>query len=346
MLESCGILRDYWYVACRSRDLVKDQPLQRTVFGVPLVLWRDDQSAPVAMQDRCSHRNAPLSSGEIIDGCIRCPYHGWTYDTRGACVAIPSEGPEGFSGAGKSVQTFSTTEQYGLVYVWMGSDEPDKKPFPMPGWQEPGWGSYYMFTEFENNVTNLVENFMDVPHTVFVHKAWFRNAKQLKVDMEVERTNDSVLVTYDQPGDSIGFADWALNPKKLPLTHTDKFYMPNVTRVDYVFGDNERAFVITSTCTPVSEYRTAVYTLISYKFGALNPLMRFVLPPYTRKVIEQDVWIMKLQGDNLKEFGSEDFRSTPADTLHVYIESLRSWAAAGGEGEPPSAQKKQRHFYV
>lgn len=339
-------MRENWYVVCQSSDLVRGRPLQRTVLALPLVLWRDKQSAVVAMKDRCSHRNTPLSGGEIVDGCIRCPYHGWTYNPQGVCVAIPSEGPNGFSGAGKNVQLFPATERFGLVYVWMGVGEPDKEPFPMPGWAEPGWGTYYMYTEFANNVTNLVENFMDVPHTVFVHKAWFRSAKQLRVAMEVERTAESVLVTYDQPCDSIGFAGWALNPKRLPLTHTDRFYMPNVTRVDYVFGENERAFVITSSCTPISEYHTAVYTLISYKFGILNPLMRLVLPPYTRKVIDQDVWIMKLQGDNLQKFGNEEFRSTPADTLHVYIESLRNWAASGGEGEPPSPQRKQRDFLI
>ena len=164
--------------------------------------------------------------------------------------------------------------------------------------------------------------------------------------MAVERTHDSVLVTYDQPADSIGFTGRILNPKNLPLTHTDRFYMPNVTTVDYLFGEQERAFVITSTCTPIGPRRTAVFTLISYKFGWLNALFRFFLPFYTRRVIEQDVRIMKLQGDNLAKFGGPEFRSTAADTVHLYIESLRNWAAAGGNRRRPSPRATQGEFRI
>jgi len=346
MLEQSGLLRNHWYVASLSGALRRGKPVRRVIFEQPLVLWRNGKGEPVALLDRCCHRNAPLSAGVTTGDTIQCPYHGWTFDTTGQCVAVPSEGPECRIGAGKTVPAFPALERFGLVYVWMGAGEPDRDPFPMPHWEEPGWGNYYMYTEFENGVTNLVENFMDVPHTVFVHRAWFRSARRIRVGMEVERTEDSVLVTYDQPADSIGFSGRALNPRNLPMTHTDRFYMPNVTTVDYIFGEEERAFVITSTCTPVSPDRTAVYTLIGYKFGWLNSLLRFILPPYTRKVIEQDVWIMKLQGDNLRSFGHIEFRSTPADTLHVYIESLRDWAASGGDGPRPTPRKTVGEFWV
>ena len=346
MLEDSGLLKNYWYVLARDFELHPRNPLRRVLFEIPIVLWRDSHNNPVAMIDRCSHRNAPLSQGIICNNSIRCPYHGWTYDLDGNCIEVPSEGERSFTSKSRGIRTFPTLEKYGLVYAWIGDGPPDKEPFPMPYWKQAGWGSYYMYTEFDNNVTNLVENFMDVPHTVFVHKSWFRKQKEIQIGMEIERTEDSVLVTYDQPDDSIGFSGWALNPKKLPLTHTDRFYLPNVTRVDYVFGADERAFVITSTCTPISEYKSAVYTLISYKFGLLNPLMRIILPPYTRKVIDQDVWIMKLQGENLKTFGGSNFCSTPADTLHVFIESLRDWATNGGKDDKPEPRKVNQEFWI
>ena len=74
-----------------------------------------------------------------------------------------------------------------------------------------------MTTKFSNNVTNLVENFMDVPHTIYVHKGWFRDRKQMRVPMNVERTEDSVLVSYQQNNDSIGAFDWMINPKGLSM---------------------------------------------------------------------------------------------------------------------------------
>ena len=57
----------------------------------------------------------------------------------------------------------------------MGSQPPPgPPPFRFPSHELSSWNSYFMITDFENEVGNLAENFMDVPHTIFVHKGWFR----------------------------------------------------------------------------------------------------------------------------------------------------------------------------
>ena len=89
-----GGLADGWYAACESKEL-GDGPLGRTIFGEMLVLFRGKDGAPRCFIDRCLHRNALLSEGDVFDGCIGCPYHGWTYDAEGSLVDIPSEGPGG-----------------------------------------------------------------------------------------------------------------------------------------------------------------------------------------------------------------------------------------------------------
>jgi phenylpropionate dioxygenase-like ring-hydroxylating dioxygenase large terminal subunit len=244
------------------------------------------------------------------------------------------------------VPSFPVIERDGLIWVWMGERPPTREPFAMPYWDAEGWGTYYMVTEFGNEVTHLVENFMDVPHTTFVHAGWFRRAAQKEVRVIVERASDSVLVTYDLPHDEIGFTGRILNPDREPMTHTDKFYMPNNTRVDYTFG-SRRGFTITSTCTPRGPYDTIVYTLISYRLGWLNALAPLWLPFYTRRVIEQDVDIMRNQGANLQRFGGEtNFHSTPADRLHEYIESLRDHAERGGQGPAPSPRRDEVFFWI
>jgi phenylpropionate dioxygenase-like ring-hydroxylating dioxygenase large terminal subunit len=348
MRRESGLLTRYWYAAARSEEVSAKKPIARKVFGELLALWRTPDGQAVAMIDRCLHRNALLSEGALFDGCIGCPYHGWTYDRTGRCVSVPSEGREGAPPREeRRLETFPVREQDGLVWVWLEpSVAPDKDPFPMPFWDAPGWGAYYMTTRFENDVTNLVENFMDVPHTVFVHRGWFRTRARKRVPTTVERTASSVLVTYEQPRDSIGVTERILNPKQLPMVHTDKFYMPNNTRVDYVFGAEERAFVITSTCTPITEQETMVYTLISYKLGWLNALGGLFLPYYTRQVIQQDVKIMEIQGRALRHYGAPDFASTPADTLHVHIEALRAHAASGGAGPAPEPVVDEMEFWI
>ena len=347
MRSTAGSLKNHWYAACLVTELAAWRPLARTILGERLVLFRDAAHAPVALSDRCVHRNALLSGGTVSNGCIVCPYHGWTYDSAGQCREIPSEGPQFKPEAGRVLEKFPVCEQDGLCWVWMGGEQaPTHAPFVMPHFNSPGYGKYYMVTPFSNGVTNLVENFMDVPHTVFVHRGWFRSRKLSPVRTTIERTKDSVLVTYHDKNDDIGFSGRILNPRKLPLAHTDKFYMPNNTRVDYIYGDDRRSFVITSTCTPVAPLETMVYTLISYKVGLLNPLAKLLLPWYTRKVIDQDVEIMANQGEALRHYGEEKFSSTAADTMHAYIESLRRFAERGETGEPPKPLTKEVTFWI
>jgi len=344
MWEEAGGLREGWYAAGLSEQVTSRRPLGRVILERPVVLWRTRGGAPVAMEDRCAHRNARLSEGDVLGDRIGCPYHGWTYDASGRCVEVPSRGPGGLPVVDCQLATYHVTESDGLVWVWMGAGEPTREPFAMPRYRERGWGAYYMETEFENGVTNLVENFMDVPHTVFVHRGWFRRACKTPVRTTVERTTDSVLVTYHQPADSIGVSGRILNPRDEPMHHTDKFYMPNITRVDYEFGTG-RAFIITSTCTPERPFFTRVFTLISYRLGPLNPAAKLLLPWYTRQVIEQDVRIMKNQGDNLRLHGGiPRFRNTEADILHEHIESLRD--AAQADRPPPAPRTDEITFYI
>jgi hypothetical protein len=130
------------------------------------------------------------------------------------------------------------------------------------------------------------------------------------------------------------------------MRHTDNFYMPNNTQVDYIYGDWERGFVITSTCTPIKPFKTKVYTLITYKFGWMNFLAGLGLNAYTRKVINQDVWIMKVHGENIQQLKTTDYKSTQCDTMHLYIESLRNWAESNGEKPKPKPIIKNIEFWV
>lgn len=351
MLEQCGTLRESWYAAMRSQQLKSNSPQGCVILEQPMVVWRGLDGKPSALEDRCAHRNAPLSKGAVFKGTIGCPYHGWVYDARGACIEVPSQGLGGKPPHCR-VNSFPVLERNGLIWIWMGVGEPVGDPFPMPFYESEaeGWKKYYMETHFANEVTHLVENFMDVPHTRFVHFGWFRKHAGKEVKVEIERTLSSVLVTYHLEDDEIGFTSRILNPKREALTHTDKFYMPNTTRVDYGFG-SKRGFVITSTCTPLGPFETLVFTLISYRLGWLNFLAPIWLPFYTRKVIQQDVDIMRIQGDNLKRFGGEmEFNSTEADLLHEYIESLREFAATQKPGEkggtPPEPRIESLSFWI
>jgi phenylpropionate dioxygenase-like ring-hydroxylating dioxygenase large terminal subunit len=342
-----GTLHENWYIAATTAQVTAKRPFAATIMEEPVVLFRDADGRATALLDRCLHRNAPLSKGALFDGCLGCPYHGWTYNRNGELVGVPSEG-DPRAHPGLAVLRFPTLEQDGVVWVYMGTPERsvEKEPFRFPHTGEPGWDGYMMLTSFDGDVTDLVENFMDVPHTEFVHSGWFRHAKNAKrIEVALERTRDAVHVEYFKPDDSIGFADWLLNPDKKPMRHTDRFFMPNVTRVDYMWGEH-RGFVITSQITPITPTRAQVYTAITFRFGIFNPLARLLLPPYTRTVIQQDVRVMAMQTSNLVRFGGRCFHGTDADAIHRAIESLRDHAATGERGTAPEPLTTRLRFWM
>ncbi|MCR9204565.1 MAG: aromatic ring-hydroxylating dioxygenase subunit alpha [Halobacteriovoraceae bacterium] len=327
--ERDGELIHNWYIACLSEDL-KESPLKRTIYDEELVLFRDENKNPAAMVNRCLHRQSLLSEGNVIEGQLVCPYHSWHYDKLGNVTKVPSEGPGPLKGK-RCNRAFPCVEKQGVIWVWMGEPEnaDESKVWDFPFMGEKGWTGYIMVTDFNNEVTNLVENFMDVPHTVSVHKGWFRNESTKKVPFTTETSNGKVLVTYDQPEDNIGvLIKPLLNPSGAPMEHTDCYVFPNITRVDYSFGDRYK-YVINSQCTPVSTFKSRVYTYIGYRIPLIGPLVKPFIQYYTRQVIEQDVWIMDVQKENLKDNENPRFQSTPADEPHLQIERLRDLGVKG-----------------
>lgn len=345
LAERDGLIKEHWHIACLSGELT-DRPLQRVIYDKPFVLFRDKNKIAVCLPDRCLHRHALLSEGECRDGKITCPYHGWKYDSNGTVVSIPSEGPDYSSSKHKTI-SFPVIEQEGVIWVWTHDSSPgEMTPWHFPRYSESGWVHYIMVTDFDNEVTNLVENFMDVPHTVFVHRGWFRNKGQTKVPMAVDTKNGRVLVTYDQGQDEIApLLRPLMNPHNEPMLHTDEFIFPNITNVTYSYG-SKFGIIINSQCTPVSSMKTRVYTYISYKLALFNSLIKPFIHYYTRQVIEQDVLIMKNQSRSLEFDLKTSYRSTPADEVHKAIEKLRSWGETDLKKVQEFQETKQAEFWL
>lgn len=348
--EHDGDIVNHWYIIARSAEVASRKPLRRVVYDVPYVLFRNEQNKISVLVDRCVHRGAQLSEGFCEKGRLRCPYHGWTYDQNGNVCEIPSDGPESAEAVLKKhwrAQGAPVYEKDGCVWIWPGdptlaSAEPE---WSFPEFANSKAARYFMITDFDNEVGPLVQNFMDVPHTVFVHSKWFRNRSFLKVPVQVDVQNARVKVTYRQPQDSIGFMESVLNPKKDPMVHTDEFIFPNITRVDYLFG--KYFFIINSQCTPITRYQTRVYTWICYHVGPLTKILKPFMRFYTRRVIQQDVEIMANHGRNLKIFGEGGAdKSTAADELHLAIDKMRQLGKADRKSPQGLHFSREREFWI
>lgn len=78
-----------WLAACTLSDIPEDGLHATEVGGAPVVLCRRG-NAVVCYQDACAHLGLPIRAGQIEDGVIRCPHHGFRYDLgSGECLTAP-----------------------------------------------------------------------------------------------------------------------------------------------------------------------------------------------------------------------------------------------------------------
>jgi phenylpropionate dioxygenase-like ring-hydroxylating dioxygenase large terminal subunit len=160
----------HWYPALSSRELSK-RPLARTRFGARVVFWRDDNGRASCMEDRCAHRGAALSLGRVRGAFIECPFHGFCYDRQGKCRRVPAEGEEWPIPETLRVETWTTRELSGYIWVWRGPAVGAKDLPPLPV-QPVLTGLSFGETHYtwHNHYSRCIENVLDYSHLPFVHR--------------------------------------------------------------------------------------------------------------------------------------------------------------------------------
>jgi phenylpropionate dioxygenase-like ring-hydroxylating dioxygenase large terminal subunit len=338
--EKHAMVRHVWQIACLSKD-VRRKPAQVTVCGRHLVLFRDGSGKIAALEDRCAHRNAPLSIGRICGNRLQCAYHGWEYDRDGSVARIPAL-PGDAPRPALRTPGYPAVEQQGFVWIALGNDAHAAAPLPFPHFGEPGWTSFTMKTRFHATVEACLENFLDCPHATFEHRFWFRSPTAKAVKAVVTTLADGAMAEFfDEPREKS--AVWSLlAPRGGEMRHTDRFIAPATSRVDYRFP-NGLHYIITSSCTEINAGETEVFTVISFKFRRFGPLVRLYFEPLSRYIIRQDVRILAAQQANVARFGAPDFASTKADLLGPLI---AAWRKALSNGTPPPPAGEERRIDV
>ena len=159
--------RNQWYCAAFGHEL-KEAPLGRTILNEPVVLYRRGDGTPVAFEDRCCHRRAPLSRGRVEGDHLRCGYHGLLYDATGAVIWAPGQDR---LPSGARVRSFPVVEKHGWIWIWMG-DRALADPAAAPAYDKydhPQWASYDERIPVKANYFLVVDNLLDLSHLPFLH---------------------------------------------------------------------------------------------------------------------------------------------------------------------------------
>jgi nitrite reductase/ring-hydroxylating ferredoxin subunit/uncharacterized membrane protein len=67
-----------WTDAASVAGLTPDKPIRVVADGVPVMLVRRDEKI-YALSATCVHAGGPLDEGQLLDKCVRCPWHGSTF---------------------------------------------------------------------------------------------------------------------------------------------------------------------------------------------------------------------------------------------------------------------------
>lgn len=307
-----------WFVAARTEELLRE-PVARLVNGLHLVLYRDSRGRAVAMEDRCPHKQVPLSLGRVKGDTLECRYHGWRFDPSGICVAVPCDSPREKMPACK-IKTFRTIERDDWIWVNpVPGPEVTSEPPRYP--KDPRYGWFEFVNEIEAPLDLILENGLDCSHTGFAHEGLFRSEPTQYITANIEATDTGLRVaTVGESAKRNGDVRSSLSNGNT-IDHTDEIILPHTLRVDYRVG--VRTHVITVlVCTPVSPTRTRMYTRMGVYYRGFTWLATRYVKYLTRKVIAQDVEILVNQTECIRRLGRRDFRAVTADQPATWLQRI------------------------
>lgn len=159
--------RNAWYPIAWTHEIGRSL-FARSVLDEPVVFYRTQAGAPVALTNRCVHRRAPLARGELRGDLLMCGYHGMEYDPSGRCVRVPGQDAIPPQAA---VRSYPVVDRHRFVWIWPG-DPAAADPALIPNlfWNDdPGWVAPGDSLEIEANWLLVLDNLMDLSHLTYLH---------------------------------------------------------------------------------------------------------------------------------------------------------------------------------
>jgi phenylpropionate dioxygenase-like ring-hydroxylating dioxygenase large terminal subunit len=257
MLEDPILLAD-WHVVARVSEVVSGEVRALRLLGRDLVLWRNAEGIQV-WQDLCVHRGAKLSRGTVEHECLVCPYHGWNYDTAGACVRIPAH-PEQVPPPRARANVCHTRERYGLVWVCLGEPKNDVPAFPE--WDDASYRKIHVGPYvFKAHGPRVVENFLDVGHFPYVHAGYLGDPQRPEIqDYKVESGPDGVIAR-DIPV-------WQPNPdgsgKPGVVLYTYQALRP--LTASFVKDQKGERYCMIDIVTPIDENESRAWGILAFNY--------------------------------------------------------------------------------
>ena len=283
-----------WYVAEEVANIT-DKPKRVKLLGFDFVLFRDLAGKVNCLSDVCVHRGASLGAGRLENGCVECPYHGWTYDGAGNVTRIPSLPADQKIPARARVDSYPVEEKYGWVWVFLG-DLPEAERPPLPEFPEyddkANWRTVRGEWLWQADYVRVVENGLDFAHAPFVHPSFGDRDRAEIHDFELEQDEWSARakVTYIPPRPK---GVWSfVRKERTPVQAQPSYHCSGATmRLDVWLTPTWR-MVIFDVNTPIDENTTLTRWIMARTFFR-QKLFDGDSVRRTIKIFEQDSYIVE-----------------------------------------------------
>jgi len=169
-LRSIAINPNFWYPVAESRKVEKGKAVAATFAGERIALYRGESGTVHALEDRCAHRQVPLSMGVVEGDVLRCCYHAWAYRGDGRISQIPYL-PKGAGRPPRGVRAYPAREAYGMVFVFPGDPElaPATAVPELPEFDSAGHKTMTFSRTVRCHYSFMHENLLDMNHQ-FLHR--------------------------------------------------------------------------------------------------------------------------------------------------------------------------------
>ncbi len=287
-------LKDCWHPVAFSYQ-VAEKPYATELLTQAIVIWRTSDGKTHAHRDRCVHRSSKLSNGVVINDSLRCPFHGWSYNVKGACIDIP-QAPEMRIPPSACVPAYQCVERYGII--WVALVEP-RYPLPViaelesPDWRTVTIGPY----TWDCDASRMFENLNDLSHFSWVHPGLVGDPDRPEVPIQNIKQDGHILYC------NISRPDCA-NPKELPVFASDSTEKPMrytnyqlqlpFTHIQHSNWGGSKGLVHLSVCQPHSIQKTTMYSLIARNYSFDEKIDR-EMQELERILFEQDRIVVEAQ---------------------------------------------------
>lgn len=169
-----NLLRHYWQPIAAVAEL-DDKPTKAVrLLGEDLVLYKALSGTYGLIDRHCCHRRADLSYGFVEECGLRCNYHGWLYNEKGACIAQPYEDsahPDANMKGRIKIKAYPVQARAGLLFAYLG---PEPAPL-LPDWEPFNFTNGFrqiVMSELPCNWLQCQENSIDPVHFEWMHDNW------------------------------------------------------------------------------------------------------------------------------------------------------------------------------